>query len=122
MNSLINNQWYKVGKANNIDEDERIVIQAAKIILGQIRCTSFDMDTNPAHEDISSIELGKVWLPSCLCKFIETLVKKELEQATLGQALVNVVKPRLSLSPIKFGLGIEVGKYFGSKWLLTELN
>ena len=59
LNSLINDQWYKGRKANNVDEVERIVIQAGKIILGQIRCTAFDMVIYPAHEDISSMELGK---------------------------------------------------------------
>ena len=99
-----NDQWYKGRKTNDVDEAERIIIQATKIILGQIRCTSFDMDTYPAHEDISSIELGKVWPPSYLCKFMETLVKKELKQVSLGQALVNAVKSRSSLSLIMFGL------------------
>ena len=80
------------------------------------------MDTYPAHEEISSIGLGKAWLPSCICKFMETLVKKELKQVNLGQTLVNAVKPQSSLSPFMFGLGIEVEKVFGSKWLLTELN
>ena len=46
---------------------------------------------------------------------METLVKKELKQINLGQALVNAVKPRLSLFPIMLGLGIEVEKVFGSK-------
>ena len=93
LNSLIKDQWYKGRKTNNVDETERIVIQAAKIILGQIRCTSFDMDTYPAHEEISSIGLGKAWLPSCICKFMESLVKKELKQVNLGHTLVNAVKP-----------------------------
>ena len=62
------------------------------------------MDTYPAHEDISSIELGKAWLPSYLCKFMGILVKKELKQVSLEQALVNAVKPRSSLSLIMFGL------------------
>ena len=53
---------------------------------------------------------------------METLVKKELKQINLGQALVNAVKPRLSLFPIMLGLGIEVEKVFGSKWLLAALN
>ena len=93
LNSLINDLWFKGRKANNVDEADSIVIQAAKIILGQIRCTLIDMDTYPTHEDISSTELGKAWLPSYLCKFME--VKKELKQISLGQALVNTVKPSL---------------------------
>ena len=79
LNSLINDQWYKARKANNVDEAERIVLQAEKVILGQIRCATFHMDTYPAHEDISSIELGKTWLPSYLWKFMEALVKNELK-------------------------------------------
>ena len=34
LNSLLNNQCYKGRKANNVDEAERTVIPAAKIILG----------------------------------------------------------------------------------------
>ena len=48
LNSLINDQWYKGRKVNNVDEAERIVIQATKTMFGQIWCTSFDMDTYPA--------------------------------------------------------------------------
>ena len=120
--SLINDQWYKARKASNVDEAERIVLQAAKVILGQIRCTTFHMDTYPAHEDISSIELGKRCVPSYLWKFMEALVKKQLKYVSLGQALKNAVKPRLLLSPVVFGLGIEVELVFGSKWVLIQLN
>ena len=79
LNSPINDQWCKERIANGVDEAERIILQAAKVILGQIQCITFHMHTYPAHEDISSIELGKTWLPSYLCKFMETLVKKKLK-------------------------------------------
>ena len=122
LNSPIKDQWYKERIANGVGEAERIVLQAAKVILGQIRCTTFHMDTYPAHEDISSIELGKRWVPSYLWKFMEALVKKQLKYVSLGQALKNAVKPRLLLSPVVFGLGIEVELVFGSKWVLIQLN
>ena len=53
---------------------------------------------------------------------MKTLVEKGLNLVSLGQALVNAIKPRSSLSLIRFGLGIEVKKVFGSKWLLNRLN
>ena len=53
---------------------------------------------------------------------MENLVKKKVKKVSVGQALVNTVKPISSLSPIMFGLGIEFEKAFGSKWLLTDLN
>ena len=40
-----------------------------KIILGQIRSTTFDVDTYPAHEDISNVEFEKGWIPCVLGGF-----------------------------------------------------
>ena len=97
------------------DEAERIVKQAAKIILGQIRSSFFNVDTYPSFEDIADIEKGKKWIPSYLQVFTETLVKKELKQVSIGQAIVNAVKPRSSMAPLMFRLGAEVDKVFGSK-------
>ena len=119
---LINDKWYESRKNNVVDEAERVVKQAAKIILGQLRSTKFNVEVYPSHEQISNIELGKAWLPPYLQVFMETLVKKELKQISIGQAIVNAVKPRSSVAPIMFGLGVEVDKVFGSRWLLTELN
>ena len=42
---------------------------------------------------------------------METSVKKELRQVSLGQVLANAVKPRSPLSPVMFGLRIEVDKF-----------
>ena len=37
----------------------------------------------------------------------ETLIKKPLQQISLGQCIVNVTRPRSSIPPIPFGLGVE---------------
>lgn len=119
---LINDKWYENRKNNIEEEAERVVKLAAQIILCQIRSTEFNTDVYPSHEQMSNIELGKGWLPTYLRVFMESLVKKELKQVSIGQAIVNAVKPRSSIAPIMFGLGIETDKVFGSRWLLTELN
>ena len=61
-------------------------------------------------------------MPGYLRLFIETLVKKDLKQTCIAQTIVNAVRPRSTIAPIMFGLGVEVDKVFGSRWLLTELN
>ena len=119
---LINDKWYEIRKNDVEEEAERVVKQAAQIILGQIRSTKFNVEVYPSHEQISNIGLGKGWLPTYLKVFMESLVKKDLKQVSIGQAIVNAVKPRSSIAPIMFGLGIEADKVFGSRWLLTELN
>ena len=48
--------------------------------------------------------------------------RKAVKQVSVAQTIVNAVKPRSSISPIMFGLGTEIDKDFGSRWLLTELN
>ena len=119
---IINDKWYESKKENITEAAESIVKRAAKIILGQIRSTKFNTDTYKLHGEISNIEIGKEWIPSYLRLFMESMMKKELKQVSIGQAIVNAVKPRSCIALLLFGLGIEVDKVFGSRWLLTELN
>ena len=50
------------------------------------------------------------------------MMKKDLKQISIGQAIVNAVKPGSCIAPLMFGLRIEGDKVFGSKWVLRELN
>ena len=71
---------------------------------------------------IEDVEFGKSWVPSYLRILMETLIKNDLKQAIIGQAIVSATKPRSCISPIMFGLGVDTEKVFGSRWLLTELS
>lgn len=122
LTNLVNNKWYEDRKSSVDDEAKRIIEQAAKLIQGQIRAKKFDNLNYPSYSEISDINMNKSWIPSYLRLFLETLITKDLKQASIGQAIVSAVKPRSAMSPIMFGLGIEVDKVFGSRWLLTELN
>ena len=102
---LIYDIWYQSKKKNVAVEAERIVRQAAKIILGQIRSTKFNTDTYPLHRDISDIKLGKDLIPSYLRCFMNSMEKKDLKQVSISQAIVNAVKPRSYIAPLMFGLG-----------------
>lgn len=66
---VINDKWYESRKSNVEDEAERIVQQAAKIILGQVRATKYDTKVYPSYEDVSNTQLNKDWLPSYLRLF-----------------------------------------------------
>ena len=57
---LINNKWYESRKNEEAEEEaERIVQQAAKIILGQIRTAKYDTDVYPSYDDVSDTNLNK---------------------------------------------------------------
>ena len=68
--------------------------QARKIILGQIRSTKFNTDTYPLHREISNIKLRKEWIPSYQ-RFMELMVKKDLKEISISQAIVNAVKAKI---------------------------
>ena len=119
---LINDEWYKRREGNNEDEAKRIIKQAAKLILGELKSTVFDVTEYPSHEMIKDIPFGKSWVPSYLRLLMEILVKNDLKQASIGQAIVSASRPRSCISPILFGLGVDSDKVFGSRWLLTELS
>lgn len=68
--------------------------QARKIILGQIRSTKFNTDTYPLHREISNIKLRKEWIPSYQ-RFMGLMVKKDLKQISISQAIVNAVKAKI---------------------------
>lgn len=68
--------------------------QARKIILGQIRSTKFNTDTYPLHREISNIKLRKEWIPSYQ-RFMKLMVKKDLKQISISQAIVNAVKAKI---------------------------
>ena len=121
-NYVINDTWYSDRKESTIDEAERIIATAAKLILGDIRATEFDNTNYPNNENIENLEKGKEWLPRYLRLFMEKLINYPLKQVSIGQAIVHATRPRSSIPPILFGVGVEMDHVFGSKWLLNELG
>ena len=63
---------------------------------------SHDLTTCPINTDMGDIEKNKKWLPKHLQIFMESLIKKPLQHASIGQAIVNSVKPKSSLAPYSF--------------------
>ena len=68
------------------------------------------------------MNLNKDWLPDHLRIFMETLVKDQSHQVSLGQALAHSVRPRSTIRAILFGLLVELDHVFGSKWVLNEFD
>ena len=76
----------------------------------------------PSTDDISDIEKGRQFLTPLMSLFIEKLVKCDRKRNSLGQALTQAVRPSSVISPIMFGLGVEIDHIFGSRWLIDELH
>ena len=115
---IINNKWYESRKEDSREEAHRIITTAAKLILAEIREHEYSTAFYPLQEDI----LSKQTVPAGLKLLLEVLVKDELKQQSVGQAITYAARPRSFIPPILFGLAVEVDHVFGSRWLIDELN
>ena len=55
-------------------------------------------------------------------QLLKYLVPSELKQLSIGQCIVQASRPRSIISPIPFGLGVQLEKSFGLKWLINNLH
>ena len=77
------------------------------------------MGSYPNNEDI---ENSTQWIPHLLQTFIKVILPSfQLKQTSIGNAIVQAARPRSVITPILFGLGVELDHVFGSKWLINEL-
>ncbi|MES9882368.1 MAG: hypothetical protein ABW185_15965 [Sedimenticola sp.] len=122
MAHLIINEWYSESRKTPKDDAERIVRAAAKIIREEARESTYTLDEYPSKEDIKNLDRGRQYLGSCLRTFVEKLIPtNKLKQVSIGQAILQAVKPRSVMAPIMFGLGTEVDHIVESRWLVDEL-
>ena len=118
---IINDKWYTGKKENIEDEAERIVVTAAKIIKAAFREKEYDVNSYPTNEDIKSMDQGISLVPRYLHTFLKMLGLPELKQISIGQSIIQAARPRSIITPVLFGLGIEMDRVFASKWLINEL-
>lgn len=100
---------------------ETIIRAAAKLIKEDIREASLNKEYYPSSEDISDIE-NRSFVPETLQSLMKFLVPSTLKRESLCQCIVQTARPRSSIMPIPFGIGVEVDKTIGSKWLIEHLH
>ena len=115
------NYILKEKKKNSNESKEDVIIAAAKIIKADIRELSKSNETYPTTDDISKYEEGMNWISESLKLLLSYLIPSELKQMAIGQCIMQAAKPRSILCPLPFGLGVELERSFGSKWLLNHL-
>ena len=119
---IISDQWYEDRKRDQVQETERIMVTAAKLIREEIRARNYSKTQYPNHHDLGNVELCRDFLTPSLTKFLTTLMGRDLKYIGIGHAITQAVRPKSVLAPLMFGLGVEVDFVFGSRWLLDELH
>ena len=119
---ILSDKWYADRKGNTADESRRIIEAAASLIKADIREQKYSTDTYPAPDGMHDLDLQTQWMPPLLFLLMQQLVPNHVQQLSLGNALVQAVRPRSVISPVLFGVGVTMEHTFGSKWLVNELS
>ena len=80
-------------------------------------------DSYPSSEDISNTDLA--YLPVSLRLLLEQLfVGKDniVKIASIRQAIMQAVRPRVLLPPLQLGLGVQMHHHFASRFLIDSLH
>ena len=107
---ILSEAWYNSRKEDKIEDAERIITAAAKLIMADIRQKNYDMDYYPTHNDIVSPE-EKGLLPKNLKMFLQLLVKSEIKRNSIGQSIIYAARPR-SIIPQYYSV-------WGLKWIMS---
>ena len=74
---------------------------------------------------MSSAEEGYNFLPESLALFLRVLFSTKdsiVKIASIGQAVVQATRPRVLLTPLQLGLGVQLHHQFGSRFLIDMLH
>ncbi len=117
----INSKWYRDRKDDVGEESECINLAAAKLIRAQIHERCCSKDSYPSASEVNDCKFLKEWIPHGLYLIVKNLVADELKQITICHTIVQASRPRSVISPILFGVGIQMDHLYRSKFLVNQL-
>lgn len=98
-----------------------IIEKAADIVLANIKSIKNNKDSYALPREISSVEYGISFIPHSLLTFLEKIFGQcKTDQTTkiisIGHAIIQTCRPRCLLSPIQFGLGVQLSVLTESRY------
>ena len=106
---------------SNVEESKRLIAAAARLIQSEVKEKNYSKYCYPSNPTISESVTQKEWIPDLFNSLMATLIKDELKQAAICHSTVQAARPKSVISPLLFGLGVELDHLYRSKWLVTEL-
>ena len=111
---------YKFQQDNLEDETSRLIHTIADLIKSEIRDKPVS-DMYPSHFQLSDVTSLQDWIPPTLYKLLEILIPSSLKKIAIGHSITQACRRRV-ISPLIFGLGVELDNAFSSKWLNDHLS
>ena len=117
---LIEEKFKKEKEGDVLDEKERMISIVGNLIKDEIRMLE-KSDTYPSPHQLSDIDFLDEWLPQSLKKTPKILIPNTLKSTAIRHSILTACRKQL-LSPLLFGLGVELDHSFGSKWVNNHLS
>ena len=97
---------------------------AAELIRSDISAMKTNKETYPTAQQISSLQDNLYFIPNSLQLLLNTIAhenKPNLKVALIGQATIQMTRPRSLICPLQLALGIQMHRQFGSCFLIETL-
>ena len=106
-------------------ETMRIIRTAASLIRNEIKSIDSCTSTYPTTEQMTDPAKALAYLPPTLREMLQILFTgkdTEIQRASVGQAIMQGVRPRVIVAPLQFGLSEQMHHKFASKFLVDTLH
>ena len=115
---ILSNKYLFSRNIGEATEAEQVVMQAATLILAEIRETEYDRTFYPTADDIKGD--GLRYIPPLLQVLLQRLINNPLKRTAMGQGIVQATKPNGCIMPVMFGLGVQIDR-LGHRCLQDEM-
>lgn len=109
---------------NGQSEKDIYITKAAKFIKSDVLLIPANKTMYPSSEMLSDLQQQKNFLPESLQRFLSAMFVEancDITIASIGQAIIQAVRPRSVISPLQFGWGVQLSFIFKSKFLIDTL-
>ena len=117
MSKFFMEEFMKMKERTPVD----MIRAAAKIIKSDIREMPIDKTFYPSLIEIRNLDYQAEWVPDSLQLLLGQLFTSKLKQISIGQTIIQASRPRSSIAPIPFGIGVNLDKSFATRWFVDHL-
>ena len=122
--SILHSFYERPKTQDSLSEKREIIKTAAKLSLNDIKCIDATKLNYPNPSDLMSIETNLNYIPDSLKLLLRTLfieANADMKIASIGQAVIQASRPRVLITPLQVGLGVQMHHHFSSKFLVDTL-
>ena len=76
----------------------------------------------PRNLEVEDLGTCLEWIPKSLMFLLKIIMPNLLKQTAIVHSMIQTTRPRSIVRHIPFGLGVQLDKEFGSKWLISHLH